>query len=115
MTALRPAQLCVAVGLMLALSPAIAHAADAQLSGMVALDGRPLAKGRILFHGKNGQFVGSRIKDGKFAIDSMPSGARIATIEGEGVPKKYADEETSALKVAINGGENQFNFELRAE
>ena len=111
MTALRSA---VVVGLILALSPAISHAADAQVSGMVALDGRPLAKGRILFHGKNGQFVGSRVKDGKFAIDSMPSGARVVTIEGEGVPKKYADEETSALKVAINGGENEFDFKLQA-
>ena len=115
MIRLRTALICLAVGLMLALSPVVAHAAEAMLSGMVVMDGRPVAKGRILFHLKNGQFVGSRIKDGKFAIDSMQSGARIVTIESDGVPKKYADEETSQLKAAVNGGENEFNFDLRSE
>lgn len=115
MTPLRTPLICLAVGLMLALSPVVAHAAEATLSGMITLDGRPLAKGRILFHLKNGQFVGSRIKDGKFTIDSIPSGARIVTIESKHVPEKYANEETSGLKVAINGGENQFAFDLKTD
>ncbi len=87
-------------------------AATAIIGGMVVLDGQPLAAGKITFHQDNGQFVGSVIKDGKFAIDAAPIGVLKVTVEGKGVSPKYTTPETTALTVQTRAGKNQFDFDL---
>lgn len=88
---------------------------DAEVKGVVVLNGKPLAAGRVFFHLKDGQFVGSRVKqDGKFAIDRVPTGEYSVTIEGEHVPKKYSEERVAVLKVEVRSGMNEFQLDLQA-
>jgi hypothetical protein len=89
-----------------------ARAADAQVMGMVTLDGKPIAEGKVTFHLANDQFVGSKIKDGRYLIERVPVGARKVTIEGKGIPAKYGSEETSSLTAEVKKGA-EINFDLR--
>ena len=88
--------------LVLAAFPALA--ADGAVSGHVVVNGKPLDEGRILFHLRGGQFVGSKVKDGAYRIDRVPEGAWTVTVEGKDVPAKHSSETTSALKVTIKDG-----------
>jgi hypothetical protein len=72
-----------------------------------------VASGRIIFYLDNGQFVGSKMKDGVYTIDRVPVGTRKVTVEGEGVPAKYAAEDTSALTVEVTEGTGPIDFSLR--
>jgi hypothetical protein len=85
----------------------------AAVRGRVTLDGKPLPGGRIIFHQADGQFLGSKIKkDGTFKVDRVPVGTYTITFESEGVPEKYASEETSPLRVEVKCGANSLEFEL---
>jgi hypothetical protein len=111
----QPRQVLCAVALcalFLAASPA-AQAADGKVSGTVHLAGKPLPSGRVIFHFDNGQFVGSRIKDGKYTIDRVPVGDYKVTIEGEGIQKQYTLPETTPLKVQVQEGKSQIDLELK--
>ncbi|HEY1187583.1 MAG TPA: carboxypeptidase-like regulatory domain-containing protein [Gemmata sp.] len=89
-----------------------ADAADGKATGKVTVNGKPLAKGTVTFRLPNGQFVGSKIKDGKYAIDHLPAGILKVTVQGEGVPAKFGAEETTTLSIeAKNGG--AFDFDLK--
>lgn len=87
-------------------------AADAKVSGRVILDGAPLAEGKITIYFDNGQFVGSKIKDGKFVIDQISSGTYKVTVEGKGVPHKFANDEASVLTFSVRPGSNTFDLAL---
>lgn len=90
-----------------------AMAADGKMTGKITLKGKPLAEGKITFYLPNGQFVGSKIKDGKYLIDHMPAGTFKVTVEGKGVPAKFGSEETAFLTVEIkDGGGGEFDFDL---
>jgi hypothetical protein len=89
-----------------------ARAADAQVMGTVTLNGKPIAEGKVTFHLANDQFVGSKIKDGRYLIERVPVGTRKVTIEGKGVPAKYGSEETSSLTAEVKKGA-EINFDLR--
>lgn len=92
--------------------PSPARAADAQVTGTVTLNGKPIAEGKVTFHLANDQFVGSKIKDGRYLIERVPVGTRKVTIEGKGVPAKYGSEETSPLTAEVKKGA-EINFELK--
>ena len=90
-------------------------AADSKVTGKVWLvvAGKPLASGRIFFHLNNGQFVGSKVKDGDYSIDRVPVGTHKVTVEGQGVPEKYAAEDTSGLTVEVTEGTFTFDVILQ--
>src|SRR5262249_24373447 len=92
-----------------------AIAAHGKISGQVTLNGKLLGSGRVLFHLPNGQFVGSKIKDGTFAIDELPEGKHAITVEGKEVPEKYSDDESSVLQFDTKSGENLLDIDLRSE
>ena len=87
------------------------YAEEAKVTGTVTYQGKPLIKGRIFFHLEDGQCIGAQIKEGKYAITSIPKGTRSVTIEGKEVPAKYS--ENSSLIVNVAEGANDFNFELQ--
>jgi len=105
--------LAVAFASLLVLSSGPALAADGKVSGKITIQGQPLAAGRIFFHLENGQFVGSKVKDGKYTVDRIPTGAKKISVEGAGVPKKYAFEETSPLMVEIKEGDGVYDFVIQ--
>lgn len=82
------------------------------IAGAVTLEGKPLASGKIAFHGADGQFVGCKIKDGKFKISYVGAGNMLVTIEGKGVPAKYGSEDSTFLMVEVREGDNTFEFSL---
>jgi hypothetical protein len=77
----RLAALLAALGLLAVTS---ARAADAKAMGNVTLSEKPLAEGKVTFHLANDQFIGSKIKDGKYLIDRLPTSKHRVTIEGKG-------------------------------
>lgn len=98
-------------GLITAASPA-AEAELGKATGVVTFEGKPLAEGKITLYRDNGQFVGAKIKDGKFAIDFIPVDMFRVTLEGKDVPPKYSLEDASSLTVTVTAGKNEFNFNL---
>jgi hypothetical protein len=106
------------VAILAVTSTAVLPAADevktTTIRGLVIINGKPLA-GRILFHLDKGQFVGAKLdEEGRFTIDRVPLGEQHVTVEGKGVPEKYASEKSSGLSVKVVEGENSFVFELRS-
>jgi hypothetical protein len=87
-------------------------AADGKVTGTIFVDGKPLAAGKVIFHLGNGQFVGSRVKDGKYTIDRVPTGTRKITVEGDGVLAKYTSEDTSGITVEVLDGTNYADIKL---
>src|SRR5258708_2021565 len=90
----RTLAIAACVALLLAASPA--SAADGKIEGIITVKGKPLSAGRVFFPLDNGQFVGAKVKDGKYAVDRVPTGTRKITVEGEeaagvGAPHVPAD------------------------
>ncbi len=52
------------------------------------------------------------IRDGKYAIDRAPVGARKVTVEGNGVPANYTLDETSPLTADVKDGDGTADFDL---
>ncbi|MBN9520149.1 carboxypeptidase regulatory-like domain-containing protein [bacterium] len=96
---------------LLFLTPATALAADGAVTGRVIPEGKPLASGKVTFHLDDGEFVGSVVKDGRYAVSRVPSGTRRVTIEGPGVPGRYSLD-TSPLTVEVKGRSAEFDFHL---
>src|SRR5262245_2623249 len=84
------------------------------VAGTVTLDGQPVAGGKITFYLTGDEFVGAKLRDGRYKLTRLPAGTWRVGIEGEGVPAKYASEETTALIVQVRGGvSNTFNIDLK--
>jgi hypothetical protein len=60
----------------------------------------------------NGQFVGSKIKNGDYKVDWIPVGTCKVSIEAKNIPLKYAGEETSGLQVEVKPGKMTFDVIL---
>ena len=100
----------------------------APVTGLVTLDGKPVAGGTVLLLPKerrpalghtdrNGRFTLSTFEEGDGALPGTYRVAIILIREREGktewiVPKKYADPKTSGLSVEVRPGENRFDFDL---
>jgi hypothetical protein len=104
--------------------PAQSQAADqesASIKGKVTLDGQPLANARVIFHLKDGQFVGAKTaEDGSYKVDLVPVGKHKITVEvgfnGKVIiPPKYADEERSALVFELKKGANICDLNLASK
>ncbi len=106
-----PLMAIVVLGILLAASAPLV-AAESKGSGTVTMAGKPLATGKITFHRDNGQFVGSKIKDGKYSIDNLPVGTMKVAIEGQGVPLKFGSEETTGLSVQAKEDRSVFDFNI---
>jgi hypothetical protein len=89
-----------------------ASAADGKVTGRITIKGESLAAGRVIFHLDDGQFVGAKVKDGKYTIDRVPTGARKITVEGNGVAPKYAAENMSGLTLEVKKGSSTFDIVL---
>ena len=92
-------------------------AADDELvtvEGQVTFKGKPVPDGTITFHLKDDQFVGAKIKHGKYRVDRVPVGEFKVTIESKKIrlPAKYAGEDTSGLTLTAKKGKNAADFEL---
>ena len=98
---------------LLASVTASVEAADGKVSGTAAFDGRPIAEAKITFHRADGQFFGTKIKDGKFSLDVLPPGKYVVAFQGGGIPEKYGSEDKSSLVVEMREGEATFDFDLR--
>ena len=86
---------------LLANHPAAAGEGSSTVKGIITLEGKPLASGRIFFHLKNDQFVGAKIKNGEYSVERVPLGFWRITVEGDGVPAKYSSEEKAGVKVEV--------------
>jgi hypothetical protein len=84
------------------------------VEGTVTYDGKPLTDATITLHLKDDQFVGARVKDGRFRVDRVPVGEAHVTVESKKVPlpAKYADTSTSALIVEVKQGKTTADFRL---
>jgi hypothetical protein len=90
-----------------------AMAADPKASGKITLDGKPLATGKVTYHLDNGQFIGSKVKDGEYKIDHLPPGKYKVTVEGKVVPATYTSEEKTPLVAEIKDAAVNLDFNLR--
>jgi hypothetical protein len=99
-------------GLFLAFATSVT-AADAKADGKIRVGGKPLSSGKVTFYLDNGQFVGSKIKDGEYTVDRLPVGTHRVTVEGEGVPLKYTLEDKSGLTVEVTEGAVTMDFDLK--
>lgn len=86
---------------------------DGKVTGAITVAGAPLAKGRVFFHSARGQFVGSKVEEGRFEVDRVPVGVHAVTIEGDGVPARYTFDDKSGLVVAVNAEANTIDFKLQ--
>ena len=105
-----PLALFAVMGVLLADRPAVA--ADGKVSGTITVQGKPLAAGRILFHLGDGQFVGAKVKDGRYSVARVPSGTHKITVEGAGVPAKYTNDDTTPLQAEVKAGDVAFDADL---
>jgi hypothetical protein len=66
----------------------------------------------VLFHTADGPIVGAQVTAGKFSLQTVPIGKFSVTVDGNGVPAKYAAQ-NCGLKVEVTEGANTLDFELR--
>ena len=97
--------------LLTAGGPSVARA-EGQATGTITIDGKPLAEGKITFHRDNGQFVGSKVKDGNYTIDRLTAGRLKVTVEGKGVRAAYTSEATTPLQVEATEGATILDIKL---
>jgi hypothetical protein len=94
-----------------------ARAADPEtgsLEGKVTLNGKPLAKGKVIFHPKEGNAITAELSDdGAYTAKDVPTGKLSVTIQGEGVPKVFTDSKTTPLQVEVKPGKATVDFELK--
>jgi lysophospholipase L1-like esterase len=95
--------------------------AAAKLSGIVTLDGKPLANGTVTIH--RGEKTASTTKVGpkgtftlvgKLPGGLVPAGSYSVSINGKSVPARYSEREKSSLRVQLRPGENAINFDLKS-
>jgi hypothetical protein len=119
MSGSRSTQVATALALSLSLSlfatrSASADETDAPVKGVVHVEGKPVVAGKIIFYVDDDEFVGAKIKDGKYKITRVPAGNWRVAIESKEVPEKFWDEETSGLQVRIKARvSNTIDFDLK--
>ena len=101
-----------AAGLLLS-SGASAIAADVKATGTITVGGNPLASGKVTFHLKNGQFVGSKVTAGKYTVDRLPAGTHKVTVEGKGVAAKYTLDGVTPLTAEVK--KEDLNLDLNLQ
>jgi hypothetical protein len=104
------------VVMLIALAGA-ARAADPEsgtVEGKVTLNGKPLVKGKVIFHLKDGNAITADLKeDGSYMAKDVPTGTLPVSIQGEGVPKKFTDRKTTPSQAEVKPGKSTVDFELK--
>jgi hypothetical protein len=93
---------------------------SAPVKGKVSVNGKPLKKGKVVFHSKKGREpVSADVREGKYKIDTILPGDYVVSVDvSDGateVPKKYSDAEKSGLRTKVRQGENELEFDLKSE
>ncbi len=83
--------------------------------GTVTVAGHLLPHGKIFLHPDGGKAIWGRVDDGAFSIEKVPAGTVRVSVAEEGLAQRYADPDTSRLKVKVRGGLNLVRIELVAE
>jgi hypothetical protein len=84
------------------------------VEGKVTLNGKPLVKGKVIFHLKDGNVVAADLKeDGSYMAKDVPTGTLPVSIQGEGVPKQFTDRKTTPLRLEVKPGKSTADFELK--
>lgn len=110
-------------------APALAENPKALVTGTITLDGKPLDECMISFHPADNTKVPYKAKsdkDGKYKSESLPPGEytvtclKIVTDEATKkvvtvTPSKYADPQTSGIKVTVKDGANQADINLKGK
>jgi hypothetical protein len=95
---------------------------DADVSGIVTLDGKPLAKVMVGFMVEGVHYGYGCLSDenGRFLLPKMPSGeyrVRVMSTEDapQSIPEKYGDDpKMSAFVVHLKDGQNEIKLELQS-
>jgi hypothetical protein len=108
---------CLTLFAVVGLAAGPAPAADPELGtveGTVTFVGKPLTDATITFHLPDGQFVGAKIKDGKYRVDRVPAGTMKVTVQSKKfpLPARFSAEETALLAVEVKAGKNAFDVNL---
>jgi hypothetical protein len=84
------------------------------VEGTVTYEGVLMTEGTITFHLKDDQFVGAKLKEGKYRVDRVPAGkVKITFVAKKNrLPEKYTYEETTPLSAEIKAGKNTVNLAL---
>jgi hypothetical protein len=98
---------------LLAASPGAADEAAVAVDGTVTVNGQPLADGIIIFHLDDNEFVGTKVKDGRYRVTRVPAGEWRVTLRSDKTPERFASEDTSGLRVAVKPGKNTLDFDLK--
>ncbi len=112
----RPVRLVTALIAAVVAVTTVAMAADQEtgnLEGTVTVDGKPLDKGKIVFHPKDAKAIEVEIKDGSYSAKDVPAMSMPVTVEGEGVPKAFTDARTTPLKIEVKKGQQRADFDLK--
>ena len=109
----RSASAAIALGLLVIATSTPVATAQSKVGGRVMVGGQPFAAAKITLHRADGQFYGSMIKDGRYVMDFVPAGRMKITVEGKGVPGRFASAETSPLVFELRDSTNQFDIELK--
>lgn len=83
------------------------------VDGSVTVKGQPLQAGKITFYLDDDQFVGSKVKDGKYKVRRVPVGEWRVVIERDGMPGRIATEKASEFPVEVKPGGNSFDFDMK--
>ncbi len=89
---------------------------SAQVTGVLTLDGKPVAGASITIAWKLRAFTATTDVEGKFAFtDAIPPGQYAAIITGAAVPGKYGSTETTDIAVSLAVGKNTHDIELKSK
>jgi hypothetical protein len=81
--------------------------------GTVTFQGKPVGKGTITFHTKQGEAIEAEIKFGEYSAENVPVGMFRLTIKAAGVPAKYADKDKTEIQFQVSRGKNVLDLELK--
>jgi len=103
-----PFTLCMT---LLLLGPASADEPNPVVDGTVTIRGVPVADGKILFHLADDEFVGGKIKDGRYRLTRVPTGTWRISLQAQSVPAKFGSEEASRIMVDVKPGRNTIDLD----
>jgi hypothetical protein len=86
--------------------------AKGTVQGVVVFLGKPVTKGKVVFHPEKGSPVEAVIKDGQYTAKDVPAGTLTVTVAAEGLPEIYASKEQTPLMFQVRKGVNQIDLAL---
>jgi len=83
------------------------------VDGTVTFRGVPVADGKILFQLADDEFVGGKIKDGRYRLTRVPAGTWRISLQAKGVPARFASEEASPFRAEVKPGQNSIDLDVK--